>query len=92
MNIVRPSTSPRLFRHHGQVLGLDFHSIDPSLVRRTLIRRVQAGGFRINERRLGPARLADRRRTPQHVVLSAEQLLKPLVALLLLIPPSPSGP
>lgn len=70
MNIVRPSASPRLFRHHGQVLGLDFHSIDPSLVR-TLIRRVQAGGSRINERRFGPARLADRRRTPQHVILSA---------------------
>lgn len=91
MNIVRPSASPRLFRHHGQVLGLDFHSIDPSLLR-TLIRRVQAGWSGINEGGFGPARLADRRRTPQHVVLSAQQLLEPLVVLLLLIPMSSGGP
>ena len=92
MNIVRSSASPRLLRHHRQLLRYDFHRVLSHSLVHALLRREQFRGFRINERGFGSVRLADRRRSLQHVVLSTEQLLEPFVVLLFLVPVRSSGP
>lgn len=85
MDVVRPSTPPGLLRHDDPVLRrhrLRFQ-LPLSLFGRIFLGH-QIARPGVNERGLRVVRLPDSRRALQDVVLGAQQLLEPLVALLTL--------
>lgn len=85
MNVVRPSAPPGLLRHHDPVLrrhGL-FLELPLGLFGRVSLGH-QVARLRVNKRGLRAVGLPDGRRALQDVVLGAQQLLEPLVALLVL--------